>query len=106
MSSGKRPRAWADAMLDAAWAWAAEVGTEHSLGVQVSLTPLRRRECWLVSVRALEMVDGKPKAVHAHVVEEWPTAHYESLTATVLRLTSRLERELAIDPLRRESGSA
>lgn len=106
MSSGRKPRAWADPMIDATWEWAAEVGTSRGYGVQVVLTPLRRKECWRVCVRALHLVDGRAVGVVAQVAEEWPNASYEALTSTVLRLTSGLQRALETDPLQVESAAA
>lgn len=97
--AGRRKKVWGEPFLDATWEWAGDLGQATGCSLQVCLTPSKRTEVWKVTVRALEVVEGRPVGIRAQISAEWPDASYESLPAALFKLASKLSVELQRDPL-------
>ena len=80
--------------LRTVWDWAREIEREHGLLVQVSLYATRRLGVWRSSVRALEMVDGRPAGIRVQLHGEYPNAQAQSLGAYLYGQLVGLERLL------------
>lgn len=98
--AGKRKGVhWGEGLLDDAWRWAADIGSNTGLAVQISLVPSRRAGVWRIAVRALEVVDGRPAGIRLQHSVEWPDATYTTLPAAILQAASHLSLRLEEDAL-------
>jgi len=85
--------------LRSVWDWAREIEKEYGCMVQVSLYATRRLGVWRSSVRALEVVDGRPAGIRVQLAGEYPNAQAQSLGAYMYGQLVGLERLLAEDGL-------
>jgi hypothetical protein len=99
MASRRKKVPWGEGYLDEIWEWAAQLGKDTGLAVQICLVPTRRLGCWRVVARVLDVVDGRPIGVRVQHSVDWPTAGYESLPAVMLQAISYLSLRVEEDAL-------
>lgn len=89
----------------ASWEWAGDLYTATGCKLQVSMGPVARRGVWRVTVRALEVVDGRPAGIRCQQSGEWPNSESVDLLPYVFKLLCRLDAALAQEPLRQGDPS-
>lgn len=92
-----RKSQWGEPFLDATWEWAGDLAKETGCALQVCLTPSTRPEVWKVTVRALEVVDGRPAGIRCQYSADWPDASYTSLPAKLFQMVSYLSRMTPVE---------
>lgn len=96
-ASGETDAGW----LMACWDWAADVAEGHGPGVQIGLSPTKRPGVWRVTVRTVEVIDGRASAVRTQVRGEWPNGDRVEFLPYVHRLLMELDRLEAATPFER-----
>ena len=86
-------------IMRGAWSWAGDACATHTCSIRVGLVPTGRVGCWEVRAQAVDVVEGRIRAIRLQVAVYWPTAHQQTLAGAVMNALMRLDHELGVDAL-------
>lgn len=80
--------------LNACWEWAGELGKEHNVAVQMTLTPTDRKGVFKLRARAVDLCDGRVLGVRVQVEDVFPSAKHQTLEGALFQQVTRLSQLL------------